>query len=329
MRIRAAVLSTLSLLPIIALHGCVSTYGCDPDDEDFELDAPLTADEVDTLVEASYSAMDWASLTCDFVCEQVYAQQRGWTATTVTSCELVLPEKEDGAGAAGRITCAGRGLEYYCEGRRPLDHVEAGDEGCADPLGRYFAAAAYLEASSVVAFEELAAWLRAHAAPQELVARCEAAAAEERLHTRWMTRLARQRGASPPSCARGEARAATALEVARHNAVEGCVFECFAAMMAAARGRLAEGRAMRRIFARIAADEARHGELAWDLHTWLLGQLDRDQAAEVAALRAAALAGLPARAAAAWREAPGSLGQVAAADVEALAGRFAALLAAA
>ncbi|MBK8265229.1 MAG: hypothetical protein IPK80_28350 [Nannocystis sp.] len=107
------------------------------------------------------------------------------------------------AGAARRSRRARRrgadhlhrpGIEYYCEGRRPLDHVEAADEGCADPLGRYFAAVAYLEASSVAAFEELAGWLTERGAPLELVRRCEAAAADERLHTRWMTRLAEQHG---------------------------------------------------------------------------------------------------------------------------------------
>ncbi|MBK8266522.1 MAG: hypothetical protein IPK80_35005 [Nannocystis sp.] len=52
--------------------------------------------------------------------------------------------------------------------------------------------------------------------------------------------------------------------------------ECFAALMAAVRAQTAEARGLRRIFARIAADEAQHGELAWDLHTWLLGQLSEE-----------------------------------------------------
>jgi len=90
----------------------------------------------------------------------------------------------------------------------------------------------------------------------------------------------------------------------------------------------AEARGLRRIFARIAADEARHGELAWDLHTWLLGQLNEEAAAEVTALRAAALRGLEARAAAAQVGVPGELGRLGAGEVAALAGRFASLLAA-
>ncbi|MBK8265693.1 MAG: ferritin-like domain-containing protein [Nannocystis sp.] len=326
MRVHAALLSTLSLLPTLAAYGCWGE--CDPPQENFELiDEPCCSSPPGGRP-LPPSETSWAGWTCESACRHVYAGRRGWSVMEVTSCELVLPEDPDGPGAEVRITCTGRGIEYYCEGRRPLDHVEAADEGCADPLGRYFAAVAYLEASSVAAFEELAGWLTERGAPLELVRRCEAAAADERLHTRWMTRLAEQHGGQAPRLTRTEARVATAIEVARHNAVEGCVHECFAALMAAVRAQTAEARGLRRIFARIAADEARHGELAWDLHTWLLGQLSEEEAAEVTALRAAALRGLEARAAAAQVGVPGELGRLGAGEVAALAERFASLLAA-
>jgi hypothetical protein len=54
-----------------------------------------------------------------------------------------------------------------------------------------------------------------------------------------------------------------------------------------------------------------------------------EEAAEVTALRAAALRGLEARAAAAQVGVPGELGRLGAGEVAALAGRFASLLAAA
>lgn len=68
-------------------------------------------------------------------------------------------------------------------------------------------------------FEELAAWLTERWAPFELVRRCEAASADERLHTAWMALLAEQHGEQVSRLTRTEARAATAIEVARHSAV--------------------------------------------------------------------------------------------------------------
>src|SRR5690606_28429461 len=127
-----------------------------------------------------------------------YRRVRWWETGSIDSCSLTLPENPDGSGEPGQVSCKGTGYEYFCEGRRPLGHVEGGDEGCEDPLGRTLAAMAYLEAASVLAFEQLADQLSGFGAPNELIERCRIAAAEERSHARWLTILAERHGASVP-----------------------------------------------------------------------------------------------------------------------------------
>ena len=71
------------------------------------------------------------------------------------------------------------------------------------------------------------------------------------------------------------------------NAVEGCVNEAWAALACAVMARRAEAAALREVYARLAADEIAHAQLAWDLHTWFMGQVSaEDREAIVAAQRA-------------------------------------------
>jgi hypothetical protein len=328
MRVRSAVLSSLALVPLLASSSCGRT-GCDAPTERFDFDEPVTAAEIDHIIATGYAGQaDWASVKCETVCKNAYHRVHRWHATTVASCTLGLPEKPEGTGAKGRVTCSGTGVEYFCEGRRPLAHSEARDEGCEDALGRSLAAMAYLEAASVLAFEELAAWLRAQRAPAELIERCQAAADDERCHARWLTCLAQERGAVVPVPTPRDASEASVLEVALHNAVEGCVHESFAALMAAVRAERAGDLRLRRVFARLAVDEARHGQLAWDLHAWLRERLEPAQVRVMDALQRQALAQLPSRARAAQAGLPTALGDLDDERVETLAACLAARLAA-
>ena len=163
-------------------------------------------------------------------------------------------------------------------------------------------------------------------APDELVARCRAAADDERGHARWLTRLAEQRGASVPLPVPRDASEASAYEVALHNAVEGCVHESFAALMAAVRAERAGDPLLRRVFAKLAADEIQHGQLAWDLDAWLRTQLEPAQAQKVEAARREALENLPQRARSAQACTPAELGGIDGDRAEQLASCFAARL---
>jgi rubrerythrin len=84
------------------------------------------------------------------------------------------------------------------------------------------------------------------------------------------------------------------LEVALNNAVEGCVYETWAACLATHQAVTAPDAVLRRIFAKIARDEVRHAQLAWDLHEWFLTQLSPEEAQQVQAAQHQAMAALAA-----------------------------------
>jgi hypothetical protein len=226
----------------------------------------------------------------------------------------------DGSKVVGSITCNGTGSYDpdgapmpTCAGRRPLGHVEArrsraqashaheADLACerSRALGSRLAQSAHLEAASVVAFVQLARQLKAWGAPDAFAQRCLSAARDEVLHARLMTTLAQAQGVAVPPVDAAAAHAATqtaTLEMAAlHNAVEGCVSETWAALQAHWQSRHAPGEAMRQVQARIAADETRHAQLAWDLHAWFLSRLDDAGAARVQHAQREALAQLPVR----------------------------------
>ncbi|MCA9687622.1 MAG: hypothetical protein KC457_36015, partial [Myxococcales bacterium] len=122
--------------------------------------------------------------------------------------------------------------------------------------------------------------------PATLVARCRAAAEDERVHVALLEDL----GAPTPRADPAPAPAETSLlAIALHNAVEGCVSEAFAAAIAGRQAEHVEDPGLRRIFARIAEDELRHGQLAWDLHATFMARLDPRQRDQVRAAQTQAL----------------------------------------
>ena len=306
MRVRSAILSALCSVPVLTATGCLDAL-CKPSEEPFAVDRSVSVADVDAIMKRDRSPEQRGTEPeCKEVCS--YFKQKSWDAK-IESCTMVLPERaEPGKPATeGRIACSGISLGPGCEGRRPLGHVEAGIEAHEDELGRSLAAMAHLEAASILAFEELAAWLEAHGAPTELVERCSAAAEDERRHARWLTHLAEERGVRVPAPVARTGRDASLLAVALHNAVEGCVHECFAALVAVVRADQAAEPRLRRTFAKIAADETRHGQLAWDLDAWLRTRLDPAQAQQVDDHRREALARLPTYARALYASTPAAL----------------------
>ena len=91
---------------------------------------------------------------------------------------------------------------------------------------------AQMERISVTAFTELAAQLASFGAPQGLIQRCFEAAADEQLHDQFLTRLAAAHGATFAGEAETIDSGVELLEIATHNAVEGCVNEAWAALLA-------------------------------------------------------------------------------------------------
>lgn len=146
-----------------------------------------------------------------------------------------------------------------------------------DPVPEWLARAAHAEAGSVVAFEALAEELAPQGLPLSLHRRLLEAASDERRHAAVMARLARARGAEVPPVVVQAPMSRSLLEVALENAREGCVRETWAALEAHFQAKAAPTAALRAALARIAVDEARHAELAWALHDWLMGTLSPPQ----------------------------------------------------
>ncbi|MEZ4383864.1 MAG: ferritin-like domain-containing protein [Nannocystaceae bacterium] len=217
---------------------------------------------------------------------------------SVDSCEVTgddahLAAPWDPENTLVTVTCTATLIfASGCTGRRPLGHREA-DLDARTP-GAWLALQAHLERASVSAFRELAGWLARRGAPTALVERCRLAEDDEVRHAARLGELAREAGAEVPPTEADAARD-DIYAVALHNATEGCVGEAFAAIVAAHQARSAEGSELRALFEELAEDELRHGQLAWDLHSWLIEQLSPAQAQAVLAAQRRALAELPAR----------------------------------
>jgi len=154
----------------------------------------------------------------------------------------------------------------------------------------------------VHAFVALGDELQAHGAPAKLLARIATAAADECRHAALITELAQRHGAVVPTPIITPTATRDLLTLAVENMVEGCVGETWAALVAAHQAQHADTAALREHHAGIAADETRHAELAWSIHTWLCGQLGESAQAMIAAARRAAVQGLAARLAASTDE---------------------------
>jgi len=142
------------------------------------------------------------------------------------------------------------------------------------PLAAWLARAAHTEAASVLAFCRLRRELTAYRAPRRLCRSVLQAAAEEIEHARSMARLAALHGGRTRHIEYAASRRVRRLvDVARENAVEGCVNETFAALMAVHQASAAAHEPLRNALQPIAREEVRHAQLAWQIHAWALSKL--------------------------------------------------------
>ena len=110
-------------------------------------------------------------------------------------------------------------------------------------------------------------------APRSLVQRALSAARDEIRHARTMTALARQWGAEPQRARIDPPRPRSAVDVARENAIEGCVRETYGAALALWQSMHASDPQIAAAMTVIAEDEAEHAQLAWDTAAWLEARL--------------------------------------------------------
>lgn len=206
--------------------------------------------------------------------------------------ENVVTVTSNGTFSVNETVVVERGSPNCAVGRRPSGLVcgEArGDASDGATLGGYFAEMAHLEAASVVAFERLAAELRAHGAPMELARRAERSARDEVRHAKATARLAKRFGGEPERPVVGETGARALFDVALENAVEGCVRETFGALVATYQAESAADAQVASILRGIARDETRHAALAWDVAAWIEPSLTEAERARVREARRAAV----------------------------------------
>ena len=200
----------------------------------------------------------------------------------VLTCEQTAVDPEGNV----EIKCVE--ILQQCDGRSHACITSRGAIIDEDPVAAHLARAAHDEAASVHAFAALHAELLAFGAPAELLARIQTAAADEVRHAAAVAALASNHGAVCRRPTLTDIPARTLHAIAVENAVEGCVRETWAALLAAHQATYAADPQIRQVMQTIAADEARHAELAWAIDAWLRTVLDETTWAEVEAARTAA-----------------------------------------
>jgi hypothetical protein len=225
-------------------------------------------DCTDCPILETLDSRDWAE-ECPF--EALIAEDTAEDTDGGTPCEEACGALANCAGAKYYETIDACELDdthvacttsTLCLGRRP-PALHTFRSRARSPIRKWATEAAWLEAASVPAFVRLARELDHHGAP-DLAARARAAARDEVRHAR---DVARTFGIRVP---RVRVRPLPLREldaIAIDNAVEGSR-EALGAAAALFKSKHADPR-WRPLFGRIAADEARHAQLAWDIDVWL------------------------------------------------------------
>jgi hypothetical protein len=170
--------------------------------------------------------------------------------------------------SAPLVGAEGRG---WSEGERPsLDALTEGERAI---LAEAWTASGLLEHASVASFSRFSLSLLAAGAPAVLVLGAHRAALDEMVHAKLCFALASAyRGETiapgPFPLAGGVHVAASLAAIAVSTLEEGCVGETVAAVVASEQLARAADPAVRAALTRIAADEARHAELAWSTVAW-------------------------------------------------------------
>jgi hypothetical protein len=237
------------------------------------------------------------AVTGDVACQLAHDQGVGQPSTVMTSSascaaacngdysDCTLPDAyvQTYIGSTPALTCptVSGMINVTCSAEPCLGRWTAGMEtprGAGAGVlsdGEYFARCAYFEAASVFAFERLATELTAHGAPSSLIRAARRAAKDEGRHARAMGLLARRFGVEPAPPGARDLTARPLLDVARENAVEGCVRETYGAVIGLVGATRAPDPEVRATMQSIARDECRHAALSWRVDAWAMSRLER------------------------------------------------------
>lgn len=180
-----------------------------------------------------------------------------------------------------RLAAVTVGPSDWCE-KLPLDLLDTSSLSAAerDQLARAWSERAQYEHASIAAFAEIGMTLLAYGAPARLVARSQAAMADELRHARLALGCASLASATPLGFGTIDLQrvaAAPSLEQALIAAViEGCVGETVAALELAAYAAEARTEALRSSLGNVAREESEHAALAWAFVAWGLCKAGSD-----------------------------------------------------
>ena len=227
-------------------------------------------------------------LFCTYICN--YANQgRGQNIQKVEDCRVDLVSNweeqrkgltweeiaDKGDVAVGQVECVGhfQPESMIMRGRAALSSTRFSD--VSDDLGGYFAKAAQEEMTAVFAFQEMLQNLKSFNAPQKLLDDCEKAICDEKRHTIMMSNMAKRHGCESAMVKLPKQQKVSLFELAKHNAIAGCIEETWAAL--AAEHQSKHTKHYIKLFEVIAKDEIFHAQLSWDIHQWLMTKLSKDE----------------------------------------------------
>jgi len=243
------------------LHAGCASNGCPvPDSTRTIAVSDVDAGSSDAGIDDLIARCQASSADCKPLCEQLFPY-----SGQIKSCALVTAD----GGLAIQVVQA-----TPCGGRCPEGLAAPASSGAQDPLGAWLATCAHMEAASIDAFDILATELDAHHAPPALIDAARTARRDERRHAIAMGRLAARRGAVPPAVSVSRSPVRDIEAVARENAIEGCVRETYAALLACRQASDAADPEIRAAMAGIARDEIRHAALGWAVDGWAQALLD-------------------------------------------------------
>jgi hypothetical protein len=169
----------------------------------------------------------------------------------------------------------------FHEGRRPTGLVDSAPLALGLTEGDLFAAMSLQAAAAVIAYRELGRELAAFGAPRNLRDRVRRAAWDSIRHTRFADGLALRFGSEPERPMVHAMRPRTLAELARDNAVDGCVREAWSAALALWQAEYALAPIVREAMRDFAHDKMRHAQLAWDIHRWAIVRIEESEVAAV------------------------------------------------
>lgn len=300
-------------VPGIQIPGCQCNYGCIRDSDCAQGQICLCGDPVGRCVSStcitdqdcgqgtclSYEAMPGCSVTA-FACQQL-----GDTCVANADCAAGgMCSLANGFHVCQPVSCV-IGRPFLVQGQPRLATIErrADWASAATPdiaeltaetresLAIRWTEIALMEHASIAAFARFALDLLSLGAPPELLSRTQDAMRDETAHARDAFALASLYAGAPLGpgalAIEGSLGSGAPLDIVTTAILEGCIGETVAAVEAAECLAHASDPAVREVLSRVARDETRHAELAWQFVRWVLlqGPVDLRRAAGSALTR--------------------------------------------